>query len=179
MAAEDSAWRGRVNDAAEELRSNLSSNPFGQHASGGAASHGGGSAAAPPPPRMPNQRPPVLGARTSAGEGLASAAVAAAERHEAAWARLEASVESGTGPIHYVDIPWPPDGASITGRLPGATAAEAKKSLVAALRRWHPDKWRRILDRVPQAEQAQVTERVKCVAQRLLEEKKGFTARNR
>jgi hypothetical protein len=55
--------------------------------------------------------------------------------------------------------------------LPSDPAATVKKKLAEALRRWHPDKWRRILDRVPEAERAQVMERVKAVAQQLLEEK--------
>jgi hypothetical protein len=51
----------------------------------------------------------------------------------------------------------------------------AKRRVAAALRRWHPDKWRRILDRVPEVEQACVMEQVKNIAQRLLEEKAKLT----
>lgn len=84
-------------------------------------------------------------------------------------------MDSSSGPIHFTDIPWPSGSASITGVVPGDTIPVAKRKLANALRRWHPDKWRRILNRVPENEQAPVMERVKNIAQGLLEEKAKLT----
>lgn len=74
-----------------------------------------------------------------------------------------------------MDIPWPDAAVSLTGIAMGDAATTAKRKLAVALRRWHPDKWRRILDRVPDVEQERVMERVKSIAQRLLEEKAKLT----
>lgn len=104
--------------------------------------------------------------------GRSASVAAAAEEHEAAWARLEARLERGQGPIRFADVPWPPEGAfGITGVRPSDAVAQTKRRLAGALRRWHPDKWRRILDLVPEAEQARLMEQVKSIAQRLLDEK--------
>jgi len=184
--AEKDEWRSRVTSAAEELRSNVERNPFASSSSSSSAAAGqrGGSAPPPTPPaRPPNQPPPFSGRRhfmfgvgqQVSPEAARASAGAALEKHQAAWARLEASLESSALPIRFADIPWPEETACITGVLPGDAAAVAKPRLAAALRRWHPDKWRRILDRVPLEEQTQVTERVKSIAQRLLSEKAKLT----
>jgi len=88
------------------------------------------------------------------------------------WAKLEANMEAGHA-VRFVDIPWPK--AAIIGVVEDDSPGVAKRKLTAALRRWHPDKWKRILDHVPQAEQQMVMERVKSVAQNLLDEKAKLT----
>lgn len=192
MEAEENEWRGRISGAAEELRNNLfNSNLFGASAAGpgggpgGPRSARGGSAPPPaPPPRMPGEKPPFSGRRasnkspghTAPANALPLAAMAAAfQKHEEAWSKLEAILDTRSDTIRLADIPWPPEGCSITGVLQGDPASLAKRRLASALRRWHPDKWRRILDRVPEEEHEKVTERVKNIAQRLLEEKKKLT----
>jgi hypothetical protein len=102
------------------------------------------------------------------------------DEYERAWACLEARLEQDNGPIRFDDIPWPPegDGLGILGAAPGDIEV-AKSKLAPALRRWHPDKWQRILDRVPAAEKVSVMDQARGIIQRLLTEKaklsSGFT----
>jgi len=180
LAAEQTAWKDRMDNAAEQLRNNVSkasnwafNQPNGNGArrraspafgSEGASKYGAGQgpssrAGSLPPPLRP---PPAATPRSQ-------------ETHEAAWGRLEAQLETGNSAIRFIDIPWPSSAGCITGVTPSDTAPMAKRKLVGALRRWHPDKWRRILDRVPENERERVMERVKGVAQRLLEEKAKLT----
>mmetsp|Transcript_136212 Transcript_136212/g.247734 ORF Transcript_136212/g.247734 Transcript_136212/m.247734 type:complete len:655 (-) Transcript_136212:21-1985(-) len=179
--ASDESWRRRVNYAAEEMRSNFSNWSFD---SPRRDSQQRGSSV--PPPKRPSPPPGAAPSgsrsfrRAAYGRGpqsVAATAAAAAEfaAHEALWAQLEAQLDSTSGPIHFADIPWPVGSGSITGVLPGDTVPGAKRKLANALRRWHPDKWRRILNRVPESEQAPVMERVKSIAQGLLEEKARLT----
>lgn len=77
--------------------------------------------------------------------------------------------------IRESDIPWPGSRFSVIGVTHSDGRDVAKKKLATALRRWHPDKWRRIVDCVPQAEQDAMMNHVKSVAQRLLEEKAKLT----
>merc|ERR1712157_555010 len=162
---------GRVSSAAEELRSNFAHwSPF--------ENAGPGSGPTPRPRPPPSPRGPGRPAPSARRRVVAPAAPDVTEKHEEAWTRLEAFLEHRSGPIHFADIPWPPPSGmlgGITGVLPGDSAAVAKRRLVAALRRWHPDKWRRILDRVPEQEQNRVMEQVKNIAQRLLDEKAKLT----
>merc|ERR1712151_803377 len=164
--AEKNAWQNRVNAAAEELRSNFAQwSPFDlPHRP-----------RPPPTPREPGKPAPPPSVRRRVVPSTLN--TKAFDNHEAAWTRLEASLETSSSPTHFSDIPWPLAGAigGITGVMPGDSASVAKRKLVAALRRWHPDKWRRILDRVPEAEQARVMEQVKIIAQRLLDEKAKLT----
>mmetsp|Transcript_46119 Transcript_46119/g.84493 ORF Transcript_46119/g.84493 Transcript_46119/m.84493 type:complete len:571 (+) Transcript_46119:51-1763(+) len=169
LVEEEERWRNRVNTAAEEYRANFSSNwspPFTEQpgteqgrAPCGEGSHGGDhgrSANAPASLRTHEVEPR---SRESANSS------------EAAWSRVDALLETHNCPIYFVDIPWPASSGSITGITSAESAASAKKKLALALRRWHPDKWKRILDHVPRQEQQRVMEHVKAVAQRLLEEK--------
>merc|ERR1712039_727588 len=66
-----------------------------------------------------------------------------ANSHEAAWARLENILETGTGPIRYTDIPWPPafGSGAINMVSSDRNSHAAKRQITTALRRWHPDKW--------------------------------------
>lgn len=185
-------WRDRLNSAAEEMRSNFSrgctftknstfeGTPGGatpRSAFGGATKRGftrpGGGVRDPTPPPP---RPPGEASRPSPAVRLGGArrTLATQDAAAAAWARLEEQLDRDCDPIHFYDIPWP-SSSSITGASPGDSAIVVKQRLTMALRRWHPDKWRRIIDRVPKDEQAQVMERVKGVAQRLLEEKALLT----
>lgn len=166
FADEEAAWKRRVNSAAEEMRSNFSRWSFEEGAGAGREGAGRGRSVPPPPRAGP------LAAAAAAGLGLVNAREA--EEAEAAWARLEVLLENGE-PIFFESIPWPKGGCGITGVLPGDSRPAAKRKLAGALRRWHPDKWKRILDRVPEAEQARVMERVKSIAQRLLDEKAKLT----
>mmetsp|Transcript_20703 Transcript_20703/g.40479 ORF Transcript_20703/g.40479 Transcript_20703/m.40479 type:complete len:213 (+) Transcript_20703:641-1279(+) len=177
FAAESAAWKERVSSAAEEVRSSFArgfeptrgvgpgpARSSTRFSSGGCRSPRGG--------RIPPL--PTQSARRATSSNSASGNV---DLHEAAWSRLEGKLESSTASIGFMDIPWPREATyGITGVHPGDQPVEAKRRLAAALRRWHPDKWRRILDRVPEAEQARVMERVKTIAQRLLDEKARLTA---
>eukprot|EP00930_Biecheleria_cincta_P098721 TRINITY_DN90370_c0_g1_i1.p1 TRINITY_DN90370_c0_g1~~TRINITY_DN90370_c0_g1_i1.p1 ORF type:complete len:578 (-),score=121.80 TRINITY_DN90370_c0_g1_i1:25-1758(-) len=191
FAARQENWKNRMDSAFEEMRKDFAraASPFRRPV---------------PPSQPPPQRPkprPAAGRQTSrppsAGRQHYPENTAChdgtrrqdtRERAEDdAWKQLEDSLAEGqTGPpIHFEDIPWPSDDrrssdfrgkTGISGVTPRDSAAVAKQLLTRALRRWHPDKWRRILDRVPASEQAAVMERVKGVAQRLLKEKAELTA---
>jgi len=90
-----------------------------------------------------------------------------------AWKQLEVKLEKGIGPIHFTDIPWPPEVG------PGAIVLAprdrqgplAKRHFTSALRRWHPDKWQRIIELVPAAEKELVMKRVQSIAQTLIQQK--------
>mmetsp|Transcript_75865 Transcript_75865/g.180238 ORF Transcript_75865/g.180238 Transcript_75865/m.180238 type:complete len:686 (-) Transcript_75865:39-2096(-) len=184
IAEEEERWRNRVNCAAEEFRANFSkwSSPFVEPTtptgppSAGASPRSARQGGAPPPPRSGNVPPPPREdySRPAHWKTPDPSPVVESKRDaESAWANLEALLETGSSQIRFSDIPWPSQApsASITGVAPGDSAASVKRKLAVALRRWHPDKWRRILDHVPDDEQTRVMERVKAVAQRLLEEK--------
>jgi len=97
------------------------------------------------------------------------------KRIEALWSALEEKMAAENAVIHESDIPWPDGKLSVIGVVNGDERDAAKKKLAVALRRWHPDKWRRILNCVPKAEQDHMMQRVKEVAQRLLQEKAKLT----
>jgi len=166
-AAQDESWRRRVTSAAQEIRNNRSHLSFDNSAgcNGGGTSWRPSRGSSVPPQPRPGLPP------TPTPTTFMSCQRRVAAEQEALWARLEGKLEGASGPILFADIPWPDDAHSITGVLPCDTVLMMKRKLAGALRRWHPDKWRRILDRVPETEQARVMERVKNIAQRLLEEK--------
>lgn len=192
------AFRQRVSAAAEEMRSNFSNAPFTASAAPAptASAHEGapprsfytiptmaGRSRPPdsPPPECnpPPQRPVPPSVAPPGPRGFRKAAYGSAAAAEARWAKLEGLLEAGSStPIHFIDIPWPDAQGSLTGIAPGDATVTAKRKLAAALRRWHPDKWRRILNCVPEAEQERVMQRVKSIAQRLLEEKAALTGPN-
>jgi len=170
-------WRDRINSAAEEMRNNFARGcsfeapvagagkprPMGAGAFGGTSR--GGSV-----PQPPTARPKLVSPRRAAAVRATTP-----DSSDVRWARFEERLDEERLPIHFEDIPWPGGSSSIIGVMPGDSSATVKQKLAGALRRWHPDKWRRILDRVPEAEQARVMERVKNVAQRLLDEKAKLT----
>jgi hypothetical protein len=49
-----------------------------------------------------------------------------------------------------------------------------KRKLRAALVRWHPDKWAKVLDCIHESDRAQVVDKVKEVTRRIIEEKKRY-----
>ena len=98
------------------------------------------------------------------------------EGYEAAWAKL-ASNESSSEPLSFEAIPWPllstPKGvddirpARITMFVlsPQHSRGQTTKDRVrAALRRWHPDRFGRILARVKEEDRTRVEEGVGIVA---------------
>lgn len=140
-------WRKRLNAAADEFRSNLGRMSFGSHTS----------QAKPRSESVPSR--------------YTSRRVSTARTPQ--WDRVESVLEQA-GVLRFSDIPWPAAG-NITGVTGDDSAGVAKRKLAAALRRWHPDKWRRILDHVIESDQKPVMERVKVVAQQLLDEKAKMT----
>merc|ERR1711990_882646 len=109
-----------------------------------------------PPPQCP--RAPI---HAPSGPRAFRKAAYSAAAADARWAKLETLLDNCDGePIRFCDIPWSDTSASLTGIRLGDPATLAKRKLVTALRRWHPDKWRRILDRVPSEERDKVMQRV-------------------
>ncbi|KAJ1449755.1 hypothetical protein M885DRAFT_622275 [Pelagophyceae sp. CCMP2097] len=92
-------------------------------------------------------------------------------RSLATWETLEAQIQA-LAPLGFDDIPWPPPGTSPTQIVAGDAATERKRKWHGALRRWHPDKFQRILVRVADAAaRERIIDRVKEVTRRLIEEK--------
>lgn len=89
-----------------------------------------------------------------------------------AWGSFEQKASNGS--VRVTDVPWPTSLPTVSGIADSDSAAEKKKKLRAALMRWHPDKWGRIIDSVSKDEQSLVMERVKEVTQRILDEKNRY-----
>eukprot|EP00929_Paragymnodinium_shiwhaense_P058583 TRINITY_DN29339_c0_g1_i1.p1 TRINITY_DN29339_c0_g1~~TRINITY_DN29339_c0_g1_i1.p1 ORF type:complete len:563 (-),score=92.56 TRINITY_DN29339_c0_g1_i1:12-1700(-) len=170
-------WRERLLAAAEDLRAHLNRGCF-EKAGRPVPPLGAGVSPPKPPPGPPpgaasGRRPPFFNRVGMPVTQSSRVAVGnEAEVEAARWATLEERLEAGRE-IRFHDIPWPGITSSVIGALADGseTASALRQKLVTALRRWHPDKWAHILERVPACEQARVMENVKCVAQRLLEEK--------
>jgi len=89
---------------------------------------------------------------------------------EEAWRSFETKVK-GEGALTYKDVPWPLSLSSVSGATATDALAERKKKLRGALLRWHPDKWAPIFARVKESDKERVTEQIKEVTRRILQEK--------
>jgi hypothetical protein len=85
----------------------------------------------------------------------------------ATWEELEAKL-AGSGELCFVDVPWPLPGRPV---LELAAGNNAKKVLRAALLRWHPDKFQKILARIAPAGKAEAVAKVQEVTRRIIAEK--------
>lgn len=90
------------------------------------------------------------------------------------WARFEQKVNAGTQDLHFIDVPWPTSLTSIAGVIASESLEVRKRKLRAALVRWHPDKWSKVLDCIHESDRAKVVEKVKEVTRRIIEEKKRY-----
>lgn len=96
------------------------------------------------------------------------------ERQFASWAEYSATWDAfdrSKGKIRYEDIPWPNTPGGALGASASCSQADKKKKLFAALRRWHPDKWQSMLDRVIPGDLDDVRRRIKEVTEEILAEK--------
>jgi len=84
------------------------------------------------------------------------------------WEDLDAKL-AGEGELCLDDVPWPPPGRPILDLATG----NAKKVLRAALLRWHPDKFQKIIARIEPAGKAEALVRVQEVARRIIAEKES------
>ena len=99
------------------------------------------------------------------------------ERYEEKWAALNPSAESSTSPLTFKSIPWPL--LSPPGKVEDITPARIAMFLLSpnhsgevsrkdriknALRRWHPDRFGRILTRVVEIDKKDVEEGVGIIA---------------
>lgn len=125
---------------------------------------------AQPKSEAPKREAPPRGAQTSQPEGPRFSSFAS---YEEAWSRFEQKSKDGQ-PISYADIPWPTSLSAVSGAAGTDEAGARKSKLRAALLRWHPDKWAPLLSRIRETDQASVTEKVKEVTRRILEEKQRF-----
>jgi hypothetical protein len=94
---------------------------------------------------------------------------------DAYWNRFEQRVHSGGRDLHFTDVPWPISLVTVSGVHSGESLQERKKKLRAALVRWHPDKWSKLLDAIHECDRAKVVEKVKEVTRRIIEEKKRYS----
>lgn len=130
-----------------------------------------------PPPRAKFSGPRVAGvAASSAAEALASAIKAGGgfAAYDDAWKQFEKKVAQSGAALAYADVPWPKALTTISGVDASDTKEVRKKKLRDAVLRWHPDKWSPLLDRICEADRAQVVEEVKAITRRILDERKRF-----
>jgi len=92
---------------------------------------------------------------------------------EQQWEQFERS-STASSIVSAADIPWPPAGMTVSGIAHCDNGQQRKAKLKKALLRWHPDKWHTVVQKIPASQQSQVLERVKAVAQLVLEEKNRF-----
>jgi hypothetical protein len=92
------------------------------------------------------------------------------------WARFEQRISGGARDLHLIDVPWPTSLTTVSGVTACETLAERKRKLRAALVRWHPDKWSKILECIHENDRAKVVEKIKEVTRRIIEEKKRYSA---
>mmetsp|Transcript_51639 Transcript_51639/g.136426 ORF Transcript_51639/g.136426 Transcript_51639/m.136426 type:complete len:213 (+) Transcript_51639:521-1159(+) len=89
---------------------------------------------------------------------------------EQKWEKFERS-SSASSTVSAAAIPWPPAGMTVSGISNSDSGQEKKSKLKKALLRWHPDKWHAVMQKIPASQQTQVLEKVKAVAQLVLDEK--------
>lgn len=93
---------------------------------------------------------------------------------DAYWTRFEQRVSTGARDLRLIDVPWPTSLVTVSGVSAGESLDVRKRKLRAALVRWHPDKWSKVLDCIHESDRATVVETVKAVTRRIIEEKKRY-----
>lgn len=93
---------------------------------------------------------------------------------DAAWASFEKQVAASVQGMRLLDVPWPSSLPTVSGVEAQESLEVRKRKLRAALVRWHPDKWSRILECIHETDRGQVVERVKEVTRRIIQEKKVY-----
>jgi len=94
---------------------------------------------------------------------------------DAHWARFEQRASAaGARDLRLVDVPWPTSLTTVSGVSAGESLDARKRKLRAALVRWHPDKWGKLLECIHESDRAKVVERIKEVTRRIIEEKKRY-----
>ena len=89
-----------------------------------------------------------------------------------AWRQFEQRVASAKpNELSQGDIPWPCDSGWVANIAFNDSKAIVKRKMTDAVRRWHIDKWRWILDKIRKEDQADVIARVNAMAQRAIEER--------
>lgn len=145
-------------------------------------------AAAPPPSSVPPPRraapsQPAKSAAPAKASSPPERSFASWDEYEATWDRFDARLQASSKPLQYADIPWPrfvgglatataigPAVIATPSRI-GCSPGDAKKRIFAALRRWHPDKWQIVLERILPADLEAVKCRIKQITEEVLSEK--------
>lgn len=96
------------------------------------------------------------------------------EDFDAAWAAFEKQVAAGAKDLRLADVPWPTTLPTVSGVESKESLDVRKRKLRAALVRWHPDKWGKLMECIHEADRGQVVERVKEVTRRIITEKKMY-----
>ena len=117
---------------------------------------------------------PFAGARPADDEdrlavaSLPDAPRAPRPRKATTWAALEAKLAAGAA-VAVADVPWP----LATDRIVDARAPAAarKDQWRAALRRFHPDKFQRVLAAAAPGDRSRILERCKAVTRRIIDER--------
>lgn len=167
----------RVREAAAEARRRQrdAEPQDGSRGRGPASGSGGGGGAAErgtsAPPRFTRQP----GAHAAGLPAAPPPRLDSFAAFDAAWGIFERQVAAALsqgGAVRFDDVPWPTLLPSVAGICPGDGAQAQKDKLRTAVLRWHPDKWGKVLGLVCEDHRARVMDGVKCVTQRLLEERK-------
>lgn len=146
------------------------------------------SADAGAPPRRPSKeeakpapakdaRPPPRPRASSLGPGSeprVPTRFVSFEEFDAHWTRFEERITAGGKDLQLLDVPWPLSLATVSGVSACESLAVRKTKLRAALKRWHPDKWSKLLDCIHENDRAKVVEKVKEVTRKIIDEKKRY-----
>eukprot|EP00928_Gymnodinium_smaydae_P041950 TRINITY_DN28329_c0_g1_i1.p1 TRINITY_DN28329_c0_g1~~TRINITY_DN28329_c0_g1_i1.p1 ORF type:complete len:418 (-),score=29.34 TRINITY_DN28329_c0_g1_i1:226-1479(-) len=90
-------------------------------------------------------------------------------KYNAAFAKLEDTIMRGhVSALRADDLPWPPRG-NVCGFSTQDSPVERKQKLRKALKRWHPDKWHRILE--VSSERGVLATRLADITQQILRER--------
>lgn len=140
------------------------------------------SADAPTAPGMPRQAPRRPRSSSLSKEGGPPSArppparFSSFSEFDTYWTRFEQRVSGGARDLNLIDVPWPTSLVTVSGVSADERLEERKKKLRAALVRWHPDKWCKLLESINECDRAKVIEKVKEVTRRIIEEKKRYGA---
>jgi len=162
-AAREAQWR-RFHEAPKQEASKPPQMP-------GAEATPSGPSRPPPRPRVRSSSLPTEGNQpTPRPPPLHFGSFAEFDAH---WARFEQRASAaGARDLRLVDVPWPTSLTSVSGVSAGESLDVRKRKLRAALIRWHPDKWSKLLDCIHESDRTKVVEKVKEVTRRIIDEKK-------
>lgn len=159
--------RRRSREQAPPGARSASSGPSGPSGPGGASQRA----------RSGSRGPTVGGTGTPAAKSGTESIFASFVEYDAAWSAFEERIREGGAAarapwLQFTDIPWPTGLSMVSGITVGDSPRDCKKKLRAAMLRWHPDKWAKVMAALEEPSRAAVIAKVQEVTRRILDEKR-------